>query len=262
VTDIEDQTRRIALELGVVGLMNVQFAVPPDGRPRVLEVNPRASRTVPFVSKATGVPLARIAAKVMVGKTLDELGVYERPSKPRHVSIKESVFPFAKLPPTDSLLGPEMKSTGEVMGIASTLDAAFEKTLLSTGCAIPRRGRAFFAVRPQEVLRARAVAKRLVELGFDLEAPRATVTLLGAGGVLARVVDGERFEDGLSLVVTTSGRADPSGVACVRARRAAVARNVPYFTTMAACELAVASLERAASDATLEVRALQELYAR
>ena len=131
VLSIEEQTRMLALELGVVGLMNVQFAVK-GGEVYILEVNPRASRTVPFVSKATGRALAKIAAQVMVGKTLDELGAGDFPL-PRHVSVKESVFPFAKFPGVDTILGPEMRSTGEVMGIAETFARSFAKSMLASG---------------------------------------------------------------------------------------------------------------------------------
>src|SRR6185295_9177159 len=130
VAEIEDQVRKIAVELGVIGLMNVQLAVK-DRKIFVLEVNPRASRTVPFVSKATGRPLAKIAAKLMAGKTLAELGIGDI-APPRHISVKESVFPFAKFPGVDTMLGPEMRSTGEVMGIAETFGRAFGKSLLAS----------------------------------------------------------------------------------------------------------------------------------
>ncbi len=154
VLSIEEQTRMLALELGVVGLMNVQFAVK-GGEVYILEVNPRASRTVPFVSKATGRPLAKIAAALMVGKTLDELGLDDAPV-PRHTSVKESVFPFAKFPGADTILGPEMRSTGEVMGVAETFARAFGKALLASGIelALPERGgkrrRVFISVKDED----------------------------------------------------------------------------------------------------------------
>src|SRR5579872_3666035 len=131
VRSIEEQSRMLALELGVVGLMNVQFAVK-GGEVYILEVHPRASRTVPFVAKATGRPLAKIAAMLMVGRTLDEMNVHDV-AVPRHTSVKESVFPFAKFPGVDTILGPEMRSTGEVMGIADTFASAFGKAMLASG---------------------------------------------------------------------------------------------------------------------------------
>src|SRR5207302_8707366 len=138
VLSIEEQTRMLALELGVVGLMNVQFAVK-GGDIYILEVNPRASRTVPFVSKATGRPLAKLAAKLMVGKTLDELRFTDEPL-PAHVAVKESVFPFAKFPGVDTILGPEMRSTGEVMGIADTFARAFGKAMTASGLDVSPPG--------------------------------------------------------------------------------------------------------------------------
>ncbi len=148
MAQIEQNARRLALELGVIGLMNVQFAVK-DGEVYVLEVNPRASRTVPFVAKATGVPLAKIAAKVMAGKTLDELDVHDR-ALPMHVAVKESVFPFSKFAGVDTILGPEMRSTGEVMGIALNFAAAFEKSLAAAGVLLPDSGRAFISVKEED----------------------------------------------------------------------------------------------------------------
>src|SRR5690606_15739615 len=176
VARIEDDARRLALELGVVGLMNVQFAVK-DGQVYVLEVNPRASRTVPFVVKATGLPLAEIAAKVMAGKTLDELGLGER-SLPMHVAVKESVFPFSKFPGVDTILGPEMRSTGEVMGLAQNFAAAFEKSLAASGFALPGLGRAFISVKDEDKALACHVARRLRNLGFGIVATRGTVAAL------------------------------------------------------------------------------------
>src|SRR5437773_7836763 len=145
VEEIKRQTREMARELNVKGLMNVQFAVTRDGTVYVLEVNPRASRTVPFVSKATGFSLARSAALVMVGKTLDELGLFEE-IVPKHFSVKESVFPFNKFPGVDIILGPEMRSTGEVMGIDDRFPMAFAKSQLAANSPLPRRGKRFVSV--------------------------------------------------------------------------------------------------------------------
>src|SRR5205085_932958 len=165
-------TRILARALKVKGLINVQFAVQ-DDRVYVLEVNPRASRTVPFVSKATGRPLAKIAAKIMAGKTLTELGVGDA-TTPSHVSVKESVFPFSKFPGVDTMLGPEMRSTGEVMGIAATFALAFGKSLLASGYRLPREGRAFISVKDDDKPAACVIARRLRALGFSIVATAGT----------------------------------------------------------------------------------------
>ena len=165
--EIEETARALALELGVVGLMNVQFAVK-DGEVYVLEVNPRASRTVPFVSKATGRPLAKIAAKVMAGKTLDELGIQDGIACPMHVAVKESVFPFAKFPGVDTILGPEMRSTGEVMGIAISFAARLRQVAGRVRLRAARsRARLHQRARTTTRLQACHVARRLRNLGFD-----------------------------------------------------------------------------------------------
>jgi carbamoyl-phosphate synthase large subunit len=161
IDEVKRQGRMLATELGVIGLMNVQFAVH-DGEVYVLEVNPRASRTIPFVSKAIGRPLAKIAAKVMTGKTLAELGLTE--IEPRHVSVKEVVFPFVKFEGVDTILGPEMRSTGEVMGIDSDFARAFAKSQLAAGMKLPVGGVAFLSVRAQDKGSIVAVARRLVNL--------------------------------------------------------------------------------------------------
>src|SRR5690349_22033502 len=160
--------------------MNVQFAVH-DGEVCVLEVNPRASRTIPFVSKAIGVPLAKIAAKVMAGRTLAELGVIE--VEPRHVSVKEVVFPFVKFEGVDTILGPEMRSTGEVMGIDSDFARAFAKSQLAAGMKLPTRGVAFLSVREADKPALPAIARRLVTLGFTLCATHGTAAYLKAHGL-------------------------------------------------------------------------------
>ncbi|MDP8999719.1 MAG: carbamoyl-phosphate synthase large subunit, partial [Myxococcota bacterium] len=182
VLSIEEQSRMLALELGVVGLMNVQFAVK-GADVYILEVNPRASRSVPFVAKTTGRPLAKIAAMLMVGKTLDELGIDDAPV-PRHTSVKESVFPFAKFPGADTILGPEMRSTGEVMGIAETFARAFGKAMLASGIdlALPVAGsarrRAFISVKDEDKPAAIHIARRLRALGFEILATRGTAMAL------------------------------------------------------------------------------------
>ncbi len=271
VARIEEQTRAIAVELGVVGLMNVQFAIK-DREIFLIEVNPRASRTVPFVSKTTGRPLAKIAAQVMVGKTLDELGVFDDPL-PTHVATKESVFPFAKFPGVDTILGPEMRSTGEVMGIATNAALAFGKSLLAVGSALPRSGTAFISVNDDDKVQACYVARRLRNLGFTLLATGGTAEVFRRARIPARVVSkmGEgsphcvdAIENGeVQLVFNTS-----QGARAIRdsyaIRRSSLLQNIPYFTTMAAALAAVEALEAWAMTAggPPQVRSLQEWHAR
>src|SRR5262249_11738212 len=179
VAEIKRQTRAMAEELDVRGLMNVQFAVGRDGTVYVLEVNPRASRTVPFVSKATGVPLARYAALVMVGKTLDELGLFEE-VVPKHFSVKESVFPFNKFLGVDIILGPEMRSTGEVMGIDDSFPMAFAKSQIAASGALPIEGKIFVSVAERDKPDVIPIARGLAELGYKLLSTRGTARALRA----------------------------------------------------------------------------------
>ncbi len=270
VLSIEEQTRMLALELGVVGLMNVQFAVK-GGEVYVLEVNPRASRTVPFVSKATGRPLAKIAAKLMVGKTLDDLGVDEA-FVPRHVAVKESVFPFAKFPGVDTILGPEMRSTGEVMGIADTFARAFGKAMAASGIpiAVPAPGekkRAFISVKDEDKPVAVHIARRLWTLGFGLCATRGTAaaiqrarlpceTLNKVNEGTPHVVDAMRGGDISIVVNTTIGAKEVRDSYSLR--RQTVLSNIPYFTTIAAALAACDALEATRGDAAVSVKSLQE----
>jgi carbamoyl-phosphate synthase large subunit len=264
---IEDWTRKLALELGVVGLMNVQFAVKGEAV-YVLEVNPRASRTVPFVSKATGRPLAKLAAKVLAGLTLDELGVDDLPW-PRHVSVKESVFPFAKFPGVDTILGPEMRSTGEVMGIAPTFARAYGKSLLAAGVSLPAAGRVFVSVKDDDKPLAVTLARRLRNLGFDVVATAGTAEYLRHARVqveaIRKVTEGsphivDAIKQGtIALVINTT-----VGAKSVRdsyaIRRQTLLANIPYFTTMSAALEGVSALE--AGGALGEVRSIQEWHTR
>jgi carbamoyl-phosphate synthase large subunit len=270
VAEIEDSVKRIAVELGVVGLMNVQLAVK-DRDIYVLEVNPRASRTVPFVSKATGRPLAKIAAKIMVGHTLEELGVRDA-SIPTHVSVKESVFPFSKFPGVDTILGPEMKSTGEVMGIATDVAVAFGKSQLATGSKLPRAGTAFVSVNDDDKIAACHVARRLRNLGFKIVATRGTAAVFERARIPAEavnkvgqgsphIVDAIRA-GAIHVVVNTT-----QGTKAIRdsyaIRRSALLANVPYFTTMSAALAAVSALEAwALAGGATQVRSVQEWHAR
>jgi carbamoyl-phosphate synthase large subunit len=266
--DIRRQTIALARALEVVGLMNVQFAVK-DRVVYVLEVNPRASRTVPFVSKAIGRPLAKIAARCMVGQTL-AAQAFTRELVPPHVSVKEAVFPFIKFPGVDTVLGPEMKSTGEVMGIDATFGGAFAKAQIAAGTALPVRGRAFISV-PAECYEAVVpIARRLAGVGFGLVATRGTGAHLRAAGLTAELVN--KVVEGSPHTVDLIRRGDvalvintPAGAESFRdsfpIRRSALECRVPYFTTLAAAAAAAQAIELLAGG-TVRVEALQEHHRR
>ena len=240
VEEIRSQTRALARALGVVGLMNVQFAVSRGGEIHVLEVNPRASRTVPFVAKTIGVPIARIAARLMAGEALAGFGLKERPLN--HVAVKEAVFPFARFPGVDVILGPEMKSTGEVMGLDEDFGRAFAKAQLAAGGTLPESGRAFISVRDRDKPSAVGLGRRLAALGFSLVATRGTAQALRAEGLAAetvnKVLEGPPHivdalkDDRIDFMINTTESArsiaDSSGM-----RRTALLKNVPYATTIA-----------------------------
>ncbi len=267
--DVREATRALAQELRVVGLLNVQFAVK-DGTVYVLEANPRASRTVPFVSKATGVAWARVAAQVMAGKTLAELGVPDEPPV-RHVAVKEAVLPFAKFPNVDVVLGPEMKSTGEVMGIDADFGRAFAKAQIAASGPLPAGGRAFVSVRDRDKRAVVPLAVQLVELGFELVATAGTAEALAAVGIrvetVPKVADGvrphivDRMKNGeIALVINTpEGRKARDDSYAIR--RTAVTSGIPYYTTLAAAEAAVEAIRSLARN-ILDVRPLQEYYSR
>ncbi|MBM4364093.1 MAG: ATP-grasp domain-containing protein, partial [Deltaproteobacteria bacterium] len=271
VAEIEDQVRRIAVELGVVGLMNVQLAVR-DRKVYVLEVNPRASRTVPFVSKATGRALAKIAAKVMAGMSLAELGVTEQ-ALPTHVSVKESVFPFVKFPGVDTILGPEMRSTGEVMGVATDVALAFGKAELAAGTRMPRGGRAFISVNDDDKAAACHIARRLRNLGFKIVATRGTARTLERARIPVEVVNKvaegsphivDAIRAGTIHLVVNSTQGTKAVRDSFAIRRGALLANIPYFTTIAAGLAATAALEAWAlvGSGAAQVRSLQEWHAR
>ncbi|MBI4634282.1 MAG: carbamoyl-phosphate synthase large subunit [Deltaproteobacteria bacterium] len=237
---IEKQTKLIAAELHVVGLMNIQYAVK-DGVLYVLEVNPRASRTVPFVSKAIGVPLAKLATKVMLGRSLKDLGFISAP-RPDHVSVKEAVFPFNRFPNVDVLLGPEMKSTGEVMGIDRSFGLAFAKSQMAAGFTLPVEGRVFISVLDMHKDKIVPVAKAFRDMGFSLAATRGTAAHLVVRGVEAEtvlkvsegrphVVDAIKNGDIQLVINTSAGRS--SSLDAYHIRRAALTYNVLYTTTIA-----------------------------
>jgi carbamoyl-phosphate synthase large subunit len=267
IDEILVSTRRLALELGVKGLMNVQYAVK-NGELYVIEVNPRASRTVPFVSKAIGRPLAKIAALVMIGKTLPELGFTEE-IWPRHFSVKEAVFPFVKFPGVDVLLGPEMRSTGEVMGIDSDFGRAYAKSQIQAGNPLPTRGTLLVSVKEVDRPRVADAVRELAASGFTVLATPGTARDLVAAGVAVETVPKvgrgspdvvERIERGdVDLVMNTVG-ADPVSVRdSFTMRRAALQRGLPYFTTVAAVRAAVGGI-RALRLESIGVRSLQEIH--
>ncbi|HVJ88356.1 MAG TPA: carbamoyl-phosphate synthase large subunit [Labilithrix sp.] len=266
VDEIERVVRAIALELGVVGLMNAQLAVK-DDRVYMLEVNPRASRTVPFVSKATGLPVARIATKVMLGKTLDELGVIDPPLA-RHVAAKECVFPFKKLPGVDTILGPEMRSTGEVMGVGETAARAYAKALRGMGVQlrVPRSGetaRALLAVSTSDRGVIVEIARRLRAIGFSIVADDATSRALKASRLPSETLTAESAEQALRrgelrvAIVTAEGDEEIARTRPLRG--AALAAGIPCFTTTALARACCSALEE--DDEAERVCSLQEWYA-
>jgi carbamoyl-phosphate synthase large subunit len=270
VQEIKESTIKMARQLGVVGLMNVQYAVKREnGWPvvYVLEVNPRASRTVPFVAKATGLPVANIAAKVMVGQTLPELGV-TRDSVPAYVSVKESVFPFRKFAGVDIVLGPEMKSTGEVMGVSERFSLAFAKAQLGAGVLLPTKGKIFISVTARHKETIVELGQRLVAMGFTLLATDGTARRLEQANIpverVKKIAEGrpnllDHLNDGeVALVLNTpSGKGARTDEGRIRA--AAVQHGVPCITTIQAAEAAVKAME-ALREEEMEVQALQDRF--
>jgi carbamoyl-phosphate synthase large subunit len=269
VEEIKRQTRAMAQELQVKGLMNVQFAVGRDHTVYVLEVNPRASRTVPFVAKATNVPLARYAALIMVGKTLDELGLYEE-VVPRHFSVKESVFPFNKFPGVDIILGPEMRSTGEVMGLDASFPMAFAKSQMAASSTLPEEGATLFlSVADRDKKEVVSLARALVGLGYRLLSTRGTAQALRAAGIAVQqihklqegrpnLIDFMKNDEVALVINTPSGKGARTDEGKIRA--AAVAHGVTCITTLAAAQAAVEACA-ALRERELTVMSLQERYA-
>ncbi len=264
---IESYTLILARELKVKGLLNIQFAMK-DQKVYVLEVNPRASRTVPFVSKATGVPLAKMAAKVMVGKTIRELGLTER-RVPKHISVKEAVLPFNKFANAIVFLGPEMRSTGEVMGISRSFGAAFAKSQIAAGGGLPTGGAVFISVNQFDRLKIVPIARDLLELGFGIFATEGTGRALIACGVPAEMVFKVGYGEPNSLSLIRDGRIamvinTPLGKESrsheYEIGRLAIAHNVPYITTLSGASAAVRGIMAIKNNA-LDVRSLQEYHA-
>ena len=268
--EVRRQTKLMAKALNVVGLMNVQFAVKNAVTENpivyVLEVNPRASRTVPFVSKATGEPLAKIAARCMVGKTFEQQGARVEVA-PQHICVKEAVFPFAKFLGVDPVLGPEMRSTGEVMGVGRTFGEALFKSQLGSGSVLPPSGTVFISVRDEDKPKAIVVASKLLDNGYQLVATRGTAAAFARAGIDCRVVN--KVSDGrpniidkiknqeVQLVITTSNESRGEISDAREIRMAALANRVTYYTTIAGGSAAVEGIKHL-KDA--QVYSLQEMH--
>jgi len=247
--ELEIQTRKIAFELKVRGLINIQFAIE-ENKIFIIEVNPRASRTVPFASKARGIPFAKIAMKVMLGRKLKDLEI--GPGKMDLFYVKESVFPFKRFPETDIVLGPEMRSTGEVMGVGKTFGEAFGKATLASGYPLPLQGTAFLSVKDSDKEACGNIAKDLLALGFDLVATRGTAAFLMNQGFSVRTVNKvnegrphivDHIKNGeINLVVNTSALGVHEVGAAYELRRNTLMRNLCYFTTVAAARAGVQAI--------------------
>jgi carbamoyl-phosphate synthase large subunit len=270
VAEIKRQTAAMAEALNVVGLMNVQFAIQStDGQDVifVLEVNPRASRTVPFVSKATGIQLAKVAARCMVGQSLASQGISKEVTPP-YFSVKEAVFPFVKFPGVDTILGPEMKSTGEVMGVGKTFGEAFVKSQLGAGISLPRTGKVFLTVKNNDKPRAIGVARALSALGFTLVATKGTAAAINAAGVTCAVVN--KVTEGrphivdmiknepLAMVINTVEERRNAIADSRQIRTSALLARVTTYTTIAGAEAAVEGMKYLDQ---LDVISVQEMHA-
>jgi len=266
ITAIKKQTYTLARELKVKGLINIQFAVR-HNVVYVLEVNPRASRTVPFISKATGVPLAKLATKVMLGKSLKELG-FTKDIEVKHISVKESVFPFIRFPGVDAVLGPEMKSTGEVMGIDQSFGLAYAKSQIAAGQRMPLKGNVFISVRNQDKRDVVFIAKKLSDLGFKLLATKGTAAVLRQNDlkveVIPKLYEGrphvvDRIKSGyINLVINTpAGKLTKEDETVIRSN--ALLYNVPLITTIAGAQATVNGIE-ALKKHQMQVKSLQEYH--
>jgi carbamoyl-phosphate synthase large subunit len=270
IDEIERQTVALARALGVIGLMNVQFAVQ-DGTIFVLEVNPRASRTVPFVAKATGVPIAKIAARVMLGESLADCwgqGARKRLGDSGHVAVKEAVFPFARFPGVDPILSPEMKSTGEAMGLDTDFGRAFAKSQLGGGISLPLEGAVFVSVRDQDKGTLIEPCRRLAEMGFALVATKGTADTLRAAGLsvthVNKVREGrphivDRMLSGRVQLVFNTTEGSQAIADSFSLRRTALTHGIPYYTTVAGARAAVQAIT-ALRAGSLEVAPLQSYF--
>ncbi len=266
VREMKENTYALAKELNVKGLMNIQYAIKNDVI-YVLEVNPRASRTVPFISKVTGVPLANLATKVILGKSLKELG-FTKEVKVKHIAVKESVFPFSRFPGVDAVLGPEMKSTGEVMGIDSSFGIAFAKAQIASGQDLPRKGTVFLSVKNKDKRVVIFIAKKLIDLGFNLVATSGTATTLSKNDIkvksIPKVYEGrpnvvDLIKNGeVALIINTpSGKRPRKDVVSIRS--IAVAHSVPLITTISGAQAAVTGIGSLLKE-EIQVKSIQEYH--
>ncbi|MGC8684440.1 MAG: carbamoyl-phosphate synthase large subunit [bacterium] len=266
INEIERQTKLLARALEVVGLINIQYAVK-DNEIYIIEANPRASRTIPFVSKSIGVPLAKLATKLMVGKKLKDVG-FTKEVWTDYITVKEAVLPFMKLPGVDTILGPEMKSTGEVMGIDKTFALAFAKSQIASNTVLPLSGNVFISVKDSDKMLIVPIAKKLKELGFNIIATRGTAQVLKASGIDVKVVN--KVQEGRPHIVdlikngeiallinTTFGKKSINDSYSIR--RSAIVYNVPYYTTIEGAEAAYKAIV-ALKNGNISVTPLQQLY--
>jgi carbamoyl-phosphate synthase large subunit len=264
--EIRRQTKLLALELNVIGLINIQFAIKKE-EVYIIEVNPRASRTIPFVSKTIGVPLAKLAAKVMAGKTLSGLGFTEE-VKIKHIAVKESVFPFIKFPNVDTLLGPEMKSTGEVMGIDKTFGLAFAKAQAASGTSLPLKGTAFISVKNEDRPSAAKIARELSQSGFKIMATKGTANAIRKAGVKVKsvlkvkegrphIVDHLTNKEVDLVVNTTFGK--QAIIDSYSLRRTSLIRGIPYCTTIAGAFAAISAIQTLQQQ-SMDVCPIQEYF--
>ncbi|MAA76762.1 MAG: carbamoyl phosphate synthase large subunit, partial [Rhodobiaceae bacterium] len=266
IEELGRQASEMALALNVIGLMNVQFAVK-DSMIYVIEVNPRASRTVPFVAKVLGQPIARIAAKVMAGKKLSDFNLAI--PKFEHIAVKEAVFPFGRFPSVDTILGPEMRSTGEVMGLDKNFATAFAKSQIGSGTVLPIEGTAFISVRNDDKSKIVPLAAELLELGFKILATSGTCRLLEDNGLFVKqvnkVLEGrphivDAMKDATVELVINTTEGEQSLADSKSIRRTALEMKIPYFTTIAAAEAAISGI-KAVRAGPLDVRSLQDYTA-
>jgi len=267
LAEIRRQTEVLARALNVLGLMNVQYAVK-DEEVYLIEVNPRASRTVPFVAKATGVPIAKVAARLMAGEMLADFDLQDYSIPPGHVAVKEAVFPFARFPGVDTLLGPEMKSTGEVMGLDRDFGHAFAKSQLGSGTVVPVEGRVFISVRERDKEAMVEMSRGLVDMGFEIVATSGTARHLANNGIpvdtINKVLEGrphivDAMQNGDIQLVFNTTEGARSIADSYSLRRTALNQRIPYYTTVAGARAAVASISAMRSGA-LEVAPLQSYF--
>ena len=267
IEEIRRQTEILARALNVLGLMNIQYAVK-DGDVYLIEVNPRASRTVPFVAKATGVPIAKIAARIMAGEMLADFPLDQGPLTLGHVAVKEAVFPFARFPGIDTILGPEMKSTGEVMGLDRDFGHAFAKSQIGSGTSVPVAGKVFVSVRDRDKPAMVEVSQRLIEMGFELVATSGTARHLAEQGVavdtINKVLEGrphivDAIQNGDIQLILNTTEGTNSIADSYSLRRSALTQKIPYYTTVAGARASILAIS-AMQSGGLEVAPLQSYF--